>query len=222
MRTVAEGLGVCDVHPAHRVRLHDALGRAGGARRIDDVERPLGLHLDPARARTRRREPVLQRAAGGGAVEGHAHGRRLRRGTGDFVEQLRRRRVDEDQARAGVGDHRVQALGGRARRQRRHRDAGPQRPQEHRRVLDRGGGHDHDRLARRDRVALQRGRDPVHQRVERAVIHPAAVVRERAIRRALGGVLGDQVGERAKRRGQVGRGERGLVHARRGLVHAGW
>ena len=64
VRAVAVG-GAAAAHlrPAHRVRLDDALGRAGGARGIDDVERPVGLRARPARAR-RLRAPARPRRRG--------------------------------------------------------------------------------------------------------------------------------------------------------------
>ena len=51
-----------NVQPAHAVRLIDALGRAGRARGIDDVERPVGRDLDRPGSRPRRREPALEAA----------------------------------------------------------------------------------------------------------------------------------------------------------------
>ena len=117
------------VRPAHAVRLHDALGRAGGARRIDDVEGPVGLRSPPAPA-ARRPAPARRRARvpGGDAVER------------DAARAARRRRQPAAAAAASTNSSRaprVVAASPRScsardrRRQRRHRHAGAQRAQEH-------------------------------------------------------------------------------------------
>jgi hypothetical protein len=57
------------------VRLHDALGRAGGAAGIDDVERGIGRDGDGPRARAGGRQPVVEGLAGCRAVQRDARQR---------------------------------------------------------------------------------------------------------------------------------------------------
>ncbi len=75
VRPVAVGGAARDVGPAHAVRLHDALGRAGGAGRIDDVEGLAGLQGDRGGVGAGRGEPGLQRLAGRGTVQRDARHR---------------------------------------------------------------------------------------------------------------------------------------------------
>ena len=49
------------VRPAHAMRLHDSLGTAGRARRVDDVERRIGIDVHGPRLRIRGREPAAHR-----------------------------------------------------------------------------------------------------------------------------------------------------------------
>ncbi len=60
-RTVAKPAPQPKLGPAHRMRLHHALGRAGGAGGVDDVAGVLGPERKSRRPRPVRREPVLQR-----------------------------------------------------------------------------------------------------------------------------------------------------------------
>ena len=153
------------MRPAHAVRLHDALGRAGRAGRIDDVEGPVGRRCHRCTAGAARRQPGVEASPGVRSVEGDARNRCApRRGEG-----LGRAGVDEQQLRAGIVEHGGEALAAAAGRQRRHRHAGAQGAQEDGGVATRCGGADGDRIARRDAIALQAGDDAVHQHVELAI-----------------------------------------------------
>ena len=111
--------------------------------------------------------------------------------------------VDEEDACAGVGEHRAKARCRDRCRERRDDDAGAQRAEEERRIARRVEGADRDRLARRDAVALQRCGDAVHGRVELAVVERARGVDERRPARRGARMLANELGDRPKR--QVGR-----------------
>ena len=90
------------MRPAHRVALDDALGRAGGARRIDDVEAVLGLRSSPARAR----RPRARASRGTPACRaGSACAAIVLAGERGGVVA-----VDEHDRRAAIGDHRGDRL----------------------------------------------------------------------------------------------------------------
>ncbi|MNN32072.1 hypothetical protein D3C81_1457840 [compost metagenome] len=105
---VAGGRAARHVRPAHAVRLHDALGLAGGAGRIDDVQRHFRADFGLLHRRAGRGEPVRIRLAAIAAVErdeGRVHQLRAYR-----LQCRSDRGVGEEDARAGVGDHAGQAL----------------------------------------------------------------------------------------------------------------
>src|SRR3546814_2365595 len=62
-----------DLLPAHRMAVDDALRRAGGARRIDDVEAVGRLDRDRFGRRAFGRHPVVQRRTDIAAEIGRAH-----------------------------------------------------------------------------------------------------------------------------------------------------
>jgi hypothetical protein len=212
---VAAGFGTPHLAPAHRVRLHDAFGRAGGARRIDDVERPcrVDAHWRPARAK--RFEPLRQREVAIAVVEPDA----LHAGAADVGRhRLRVHGIEEQMARAGVRRHAGDLRRRAARRQRRHRDARAQRTHEQHQIRVAGMGADRDRVARLQAIALQRGGHAVHRRIELGIAQALVAAHQRGGVGACARMARDQVGQRLKVGQRLGRGhDNGLesrVHAR--------
>ena len=162
------------MRPAHRVALDDALGRAGGARGIDDVER-------------RRSGAIVDR--GGLGACGREPGVEAPRVSS---ADLPSRRCALRSAIAAAFSPSTNTIGapqsaiiaaidvGRdGRRDRRGDAAGAERAEEDRGIVDRRRGDDRDRLALRDAVALQRRGDAVHQRVELGIVELRRVVGDR-------------------------------------------
>ena len=155
------------VRPAHAVRLHDALGRAGGARRIDDVERPARAAISTGAG--------CAPSGASQSLEGDARRRAVERdarqaGASPPAERLGRCASTNSSLRAAVGEH-----AGQARRRRRRAPAARRR---RRRAARRGTPRAYSTevaaqiaidVAGCDAVALQRRGDAVHQRVELAV-----------------------------------------------------
>ena len=143
------------------------------------------------------RQPGREGAALARAVEGDArHGAGVGRG-----EARRRAGIDEQQLlRARVGEHAGQALRRLARRQRRDDDAGAQRAEKDRGVLDRGAGADRDRLLRPDAVSLQRRQrcDPSARRARRSRRRVASGVDQGRMARIALGMQADHVGDQAE------------------------
>ena len=152
-----------DVRPAHGVRLHDAFGRAGGARRVDEVEGP--GRVDGHRRRAAADVPLGQQPGFEGATV-QAQRLRARRprhllcGAGS---------VEEDDARVCVFHHRGQLRSGAAGRQRCHGQASTQGAQEQCDVVDRRRGADRQCVAGLEAVVLQRGGNAVCTFVQPAV-----------------------------------------------------
>jgi hypothetical protein len=188
--------------PAHAVRLHDALGRAGGARGIDDVEGRLGTDRHRFRDAARRRQPCRERCAGFALVERYpGYGDAVAHG-GQFVC---RGGVNEEQADFGIGRHVGDGVGCRRGRQRRHRHSGAQGAEEYGGVFERGAGADRDGFPGAHTLALQGRGDAIHHRIERGEGNAAPALdqggmvrsgpRLRADQFAIGGEgLFDQVG----------------------------
>ena len=130
----------------HPVIVQDALGRAGRARGIDQVERIRHLDLDFG---VGVRSPVNRSAIRlkCGMVEINGKARQIQI-SDKAIDQFKVLRRDKDRARAAVGQHLLQRIGRRHRRQRRH--AGPC-PQDAHKQLCVGDGIGRDD---RDVVAL--------------------------------------------------------------------
>src|SRR5690606_40010585 len=90
-------------------------------------------------------------------------------------------------------------LGGRRGGQRRDRDSCAQAAQEHRGVLQRGAGANGNGIARSHSVPLQRGRHPVHQRIQFAIAEGAVVEPQGRCLRLLARGGADQVGNGGER-----------------------
>ncbi len=120
------------VGPAHAVGLHDALGLAGGARGIDDVEGRAGRDVHGMAWRPLGGTPRSQRRAPRAAIEHHA----LRTALPWRPEGLRAHRIQEQPLCTGVLHHALQHRRGGTWRQRCHHHPGAQGTKEHRRVLD--------------------------------------------------------------------------------------
>ena len=218
VRPVAVDGAARHVHPAHAVRLHDALGRARGARRVDDVEGPAGFDRHQLGGSAGRSQPVGQRTADGAAVERDAR----HRAQAGIVHRIGRRGIGEQHPRARVLQHARKGVGRAAGCQRRHHHPGPQRTEVDRGVVDGGGRADGDRIAGAQTVALQRGGHPVHAIVERGVVDGvdpgARGLRQRGAIRGRARVLADQVGNGTEsgRRGGGGEGGGGGHGGRKG------
>jgi hypothetical protein len=91
---------------------------------------------------------------------------------GDAVPGHRRRcvRVDKGDWRGTVGDHRDDRRRRGRRSDRGGNAAGAKRAKKDGGIVDRGRADDRDGVALADAIALQRGGDPVHQRIKRGVI----------------------------------------------------
>ena len=157
---VAEGIGALHMRPAHAMRLHDALGHAGRAGGIDDVERvgridrrrrcgfaPSGASQsakciptsEPSSAmRTVFASPAFFRLS---AVDASRN-----RSRAPQSATMPSSCSGVDDGASGDGD-----------------DSDRQRAEKQRRVFDRGRGADGDRRALRHAVALQGGADAIHQ-----------------------------------------------------------
>ncbi len=192
VRSVAAGGSAQHVHPAHAMRLHDALRRAGRARRVDDVERRVRLDRDRTRRRAGRREPVRQRTTRRAVPERNALRRRLR------GHERTRCGIDEQPAGAAIAQHRCE-VGRRDRgRQRCDRRARPQSPKEQRGVRRRRLAAQRDGVAGARAIALQGRRDAVHQGIELRVAHSFVALDQCGLLRPRGGVLPDEIGEVAE------------------------
>jgi len=187
------GVGIdaaADLAPAHGMRLDDALGRAGGARRIDDVEALVGGDRHRSRLGAFGGQPLLEGHAGVGAVQRHALGLDAARHAG---QRIGHPLVEEEDLGPAVLEHDHQALGRGAGGERGDDAAGPQDAEEGRAVFGRGGGADGGDVGVSHAFALQADRDAVHQGVELGVGDGALGVDQGGLGALLLGLLADHV-----------------------------
>jgi hypothetical protein len=107
----------------------------------------------------------------------------------------RRLGIDKGDRRGAICDHRDDAFGCARWREWRRHAPGAQSAEEHGRIVDAGRGDDRDGIALLNAVALQRGGDAVHQRIEAGIIELAARIGQRDLVAVFGGMDPDQVGQ---------------------------
>ncbi|MPM36958.1 hypothetical protein SDC9_83562 [bioreactor metagenome] len=196
LRPVLIGRAAQHMRPAHAVRLHDALGHAGGTRRIDDVERIARRHLDGLWPTAFCGQPCVERDARRHAVKGHAWQAGVQR-------RDIRRVVRKQPPGTRVAQHRCQGVAGGRWCQRRHRRPRPQRPKKNgciRHGVQRADGH---HIAMAHAVALQGGGDAIHQGIKLCVIQGLRFVlkcrmgglRARMLPQQIGDGVESQLGE---------------------------
>ena len=113
----------------------------------------------------------------------------------DAGELRRHRAIEEQVARAAIGDHRRDRLrrGGRGERGGGRPD--PHRRDEGERIADRVGARDRHRVATPDPLGLQPRRNPIDAIVKAPPVEPLALVDDRLVVRAFGRVGAHEVGE---------------------------
>ena len=179
-RIAKAGAGVAaDMRPAHRVALHDALGRAGGARGIDDVERIVGRRL--RRGRGLRRSGVSHCLSIGVKANHRGLDRLIGERCAAIASSTNTIGAPQSAIIAAIAASVAEGASGAA--------TAPARsaPRNTARIIDRRRGDDRDRLARGHAVTLEARRDAIHQRIERRIIerclHPSPAPHARRVRR---------------------------------------
>ena len=179
-----------DVDPPHRLGLDDALGHAGGAGAVDDVERIVGADLDRYGPAALRRQEGVESDARIAIVERHP----LRR-DGRVAQRLRSGGIEEQDPRPAIGDHRGELRRRGRRLERRGNAAGPQRAEKGTGIFDRRRAEDRDRYVPGQPFALKRRGNTVEHRVERGIADRPVLADHRRLVRPLLRMAADQIGQ---------------------------
>ena len=168
------------MRPTHSVRLHNAFRRAGGPRRVDDVEGVERSHRHRLGPCSIGRQPCIERHAlcrHCGIVDPDAAApcTRVR------WHQVFGRSVHKQDASLSVTQHGCRTLRRARWRNRCHHQPRAQRPQKNHAIAHRVERADGDHLTGPQTIALKRCGDPVHRPVELRVGQRLPLVRQRGM-----------------------------------------
>ena len=166
------------LRPAHAVRLNDALGHAGGAGGVNQVERPVAFGGDGCR-RLGGLQPFEPGAPNVGTIERHTRHRKggLRRHAGSSFQ------ISEQHFGLGVVHHRRQMRGRGGGRQGGHDHACAQTTQKGDDVFHGRGRANRRHIAGLEAIALQCGGHLVTLLCDRGVVQHPVVQDQRGVRR---------------------------------------
>ena len=189
--------------PAHLVRMDDALGHAGRAGGIDDVERIARLRNEFRRGHAFLRHPAVQFLV----QHDPRHARKA-----VFAQLGQLGAVDEDMFRPRIARHARKLVGACAGGQRCRHAARAHGGEENQRIGDRRIAEDGDRLAALQPVLDQARGNPLDPVPELSPAKLALVIAHGDGVTQADSIVGDQLRKAAERFGKAG-GDVGLSHA---------